>query len=280
MKVTTQKEINSFTRTVWKYYKDHGRHDLAWRKETDPYSIVVSEIMLQQTQVVRVIEYFDDWMKIFPDWNTLSQALLRDVLLQWQGLGYNRRGKYLHDISKIVIDIYEGVFPDEKSDLRSLPGIGPYTQAAIEAFSFNKPSILIETNIRTAVIYHFFKNHSGVTDTEIESILNRCYKPSTKAYKNPRQWNWALMDYGNHLKGEIGNLNKMSKTYAKQSRFEGSRRQLRSQVLKHVLEKKEINSQKIISRFPNKRPEEINDLLGELVKEGMIQRKNNLWKVI
>jgi len=279
MRKISETEITAFTKIVWSYYKKNGRHDLAWRLHTDPYSIVVSEIMLQQTQVVRVQEYFDNWMKKFPTIQKLSNASLSDVLKQWQGLGYNRRGKYLHDIAKKITHEYGGIFPESGSDLRSLPGIGSYTESAIQAFSYNKPATLIETNTRTAVIYHFFKEKKEVTDKEIESILERCYKKGTKAFKQPREWNWALMDYGSHLKKEVGNLNKKSKTYTRQSRFEGSSRQLRSQILKYILEKPGSSEQEIIHASAGSRKQEIPHLLLTLKAEGMIMKKKRGWVV-
>ena len=279
-KSISEKNIQAFTRTVWTHYSKHGRHDLAWRKKTDPYSIVLSEIMLQQTQVIRVEEYFANWKKKFPNWKTLANASLSEVLTMWQGLGYNRRGKYVHDIAKEVMGTYKGVFPSEAVDMRTLPGIGPYTQSAIEAFSFNKRSILVETNIRTAIIFHFFKNQEVVTERQIEEVLQACYRQGTKAYKNPREWNWALMDYGSHLKKEVGNLNKKSKTYTKQSRFQGSRRQLRSRILKFILEKKEVTQQEIFIASLQKDEKDIKLLLNELQKEGMIEKSKNKWKVV
>jgi len=275
----SDKDIQEFTSRAWRYYKKFGRHDLAWRKKTDPYSITVSEVMLQQTQVTRVEEYFKKWMKEFPTIKKLSQSELSDVLKQWQGLGYNRRGKYLHDIAKKIMNDFGGVFPEESEHLRSLPGVGSYTQAAIEAFSYNKRSILVETNIRTAVIYHFFKNKETVTEKEIEHVLECCYKKGTKAYKNPREWNWALMDYGSHLKKEVGNLNKKSKTYTKQSRFEGSTRQLRSGILRYILSKGVVSALEIEKASAN-RKKEVAGLLIELQKEGMIQETSRGWRVV
>jgi len=272
-------DIREFTRTVWSFYRREGRHDLAWRKNTDPYSITLSEIMLQQTQVARVEDYFDAWKKKFPDWKTLSEVRLSDVLLQWQGLGYNRRGKYLHDIAQEVMGRYSGKFPEKGSDLRSLPGVGEYTQAAIEAFSFNRRSVLIETNIRTAIIFHFFKDKESVTEQEIRCVLQACYKVGTKAYKNPREWNWALMDYGSDLKKRVGNLNKRSKTYTKQSRFEGSRRQLRSGMLRYILQKGDVTTNEIVRASEGKSAKEINRLLLELEKEGMIINKGGVWSI-
>ncbi len=273
----SHKEINNFTKTVWGYYEKYGRHDLPWRENTDPYSIVVSEIMLQQTQVSRVLDYYKNWKKIFPNWNKLAKAELRDVLKEWKGLGYNRRGKYLHDIAKRVS---QSQFPKDGRSLRDLPGIGEYTASAIEAFSFNHPSILIETNIRTAVIYHFFKNKNDVSDKEIRFVLEQCIKPGTKAHKNPREWYWALMDYGSHLKQEVGNLNKKSKTYSRQTRFEGSSRQLRSQILHYIVEAGPVSTAQIKRVYGStSRSKEIESLLTALQDNNMIKKTKDKWSV-
>lgn len=280
MKSPTDQEITKFGRVVWNYYKKHGRDDLPWRKKTDPYSIVVSEIMLQQTQVVRVLDYYRNWMKMFPSWSRLAEASLRTVLLQWKGLGYNRRGKYLHDISKQIVGAHKNKFPQDYKDILKLPGIGPYTAAAITAFSYNQPATLVETNIRTVIIHHFFADSQSVREKQIEAILERCMKKGSKAYKNPREWYWALMDYGSHLKTTVGNLNKQSKTYNKQSRFEGSRRQLRSRLLQFIAEHKTVTDTAIKdAQHTQSRQDEVAALLSELEQEGMITKTKGRWRI-
>lgn len=279
MKSVSPREIQAFTRTVWTHYKKQGRHDLAWRKQIDPYSIVVSEIMLQQTQVARVESYYKTWKQSFPSWRALARSPLSQALSHWQGLGYNRRGKYLHEIAKTVTTNNKGKFPTEYREILALPGIGPYTASAVMAFSYNKPAVLLETNIRTAVIHHFFNNEKKVSEQDIEKILQACLKNGTKAYKNSREWYWALMDYGSHLKQTVGNLNRKSTTYAKQSRFEGSRRQLRSQILRYILEKTLVTTTQIKEASAGTRAGEIDKLLNELSQERMIVKKGRNWKV-
>ncbi len=141
---------------MWKYWKQNGRHELAWRKTTDSYRILVSEVMLQQTQVPRVIEKYEEFLKKFPYVRTLAKAPLAEVLKVWSGLGYNRRGKYLHDAAKEIVGKYGGRVPRDAAALRALPGIGDYTASAMRVFAFNEPDVLIETNIRAAFIHNFF----------------------------------------------------------------------------------------------------------------------------
>lgn len=221
-----------FVETVWKYYHDHGRHDLPWRMKSHlrPYNILVSEVMLQQTQVERVVPKYQSFMKQWPTVRRLSTASLGDVLRVWQGLGYNRRAKLLHQCAITIQAKYSGRFPKTYQKLSKLPGVGPYTAGAVMAFAYNEAVPMIETNIRTVYLHHFFKDVTDVSDTDllqyIEMTLDR---------KNPREWYWALMDYGTHLKHTRGNLNSKSRHYSKQSRFVGSDREIRGAILRMLI---------------------------------------------
>ena len=214
--------------TVWKYWKEHGRHDLPWRKTKDPYRVIVSEVMLQQTQVPRVIEKYKEFLKKFPTVRALAKASLSDVLKVWSGLGYNRRGKYLHDAAKEIV-----VVRNIKEALAShLPGVGPYTRAAVRVFAYNEPDILIETNIRTAFIHHFYASvlqKTSIADTEILPLAAKAAEG-----QDPREWHWALMDYGAYLKRTGVRNNSRSAHYTKQSKFEGSLRQVRGAILREL----------------------------------------------
>ena len=185
------REIRKFRRKVWEYWKKNGRHDLPWRKTKDPYRILVSEVMLQQTQVPRVTEKYKEFLKKFPTVRALAKAPLSDVLKVWSGLGYNRRAKYLHDAAKQIVEVGN----IKKALAHPLPGVGPYTRAAVLVFAFNEPDVLIETNIRGAYIHHFFPMRRSVSDTEISTLLSK-----VGAGEDPREWHWALMDYGAYLK--------------------------------------------------------------------------------
>lgn len=216
-----------FQQVVWQYYTRSGRHTLPWRTRIDPYRIAVSECMLQQTQVTRVIPKFCNFLQQFPSTKKLALSPLSAVLRSWQGLGYNRRAKYLHQAAQMVHTQYYGRWPTTPAQLAELPGIGPYTAGAIAAFAHNYPSVLVETNIRTAVIHHFFPTERDVTDVNIMEIVQ-----VTLPVDRPREWYWALMDYGSFLKQTEGNNIQQAATYRTQRPFQGSSRQLRGILLR------------------------------------------------
>lgn len=219
----------AFQKTVLDYYKLHAR-TLPWRINTSPYSIFVSEFMLQQTQVPRVIEKYNQWMHIFPTIDDLANAEFTTILTYWQGLGYNRRALYIHKAAQYFQDKHHSQIPSTYEELLPTPGVGNATANAILAYAYNLPVVYIETNIRTVYIHHFFENRSDVSDKELLPFIENALFT-----ENPRQWYWALMDYGTHLKKEVGNISMRSKHYKKQSAFKGSLRQLRGQILKQIL---------------------------------------------
>lgn len=201
--------------------------DMPWRRDTRPYYVLVSELMLQQTQVARVIPKFEKFVARFADEKTLSEASLAEVLTYWQGLGYNRRAKFLHDAAKMIMRDYDGIFPEDENKVLKLPGVGKNTAGAILAYAFNKPAIFIETNVRTVYIHHFFSGDSIVDDKMIAEKLRQ-----TIDSENPRQFYQNVMDYGTHLKNNgVKNIQK-SRHYKKQSPLQGSVRQLRGDVVR------------------------------------------------
>lgn len=206
---------------------------MPWRKTKNPYKIVVSEVMLQQTQAARVLEKYPEFLGAFPTIEALAKASLAEVLRIWRGMGYNRRVRYLRDAAqKIVIEL-NGHVPKTEKELRKLPGVGHYTANAILTFAYNEPRVFIETNIRRVFIYYFFRNKRGVSDTEILPLVT-----ATLDTKNPREWYYALMDYGSHLsKVSRANANTQSKHYMKQSTFKGSLRELRGKIIRALGEK-------------------------------------------
>jgi A/G-specific adenine glycosylase len=227
--MTSNKKIVAFRHTVWKFWEENGRHELAWRRTKDPYRILISEVMLQQTQVSRVIEKYKEFLKAFPNIRALAEAPLSDVLKVWSGLGYNRRAKYLHDAAREVVGKYGGKVPRDFAALRALSGVGDYTASAVRVFAFNEPDILIETNIRTAFIHHLFPNVKTVSDKKISTLLSKVGEG-----EDPRKWCWALMDYGAYLKRSGVRNNSRSAHYTKQSKFEGSLRQVRGTILREL----------------------------------------------
>lgn len=199
----------------------------------DPYVVLVSEIMLQQTQVGRVVPKFEAFVKKFPDTASLAKAPLGDVLKMWSGLGYNRRAKFLHEAAQMIIKDYAGLFPQTVDELVKLPGVGKNTAGAIMAYAFNKPVPFIETNVRTVYIHHFFHDQKDIPDSTILEVLEK-----TIDTNHPREFYWSLMDYGTVLKKEHGNLSRKSTAYTKQSTFKGSKRQVRGQVLRELSARK------------------------------------------
>src|SRR3989338_8865307 len=167
--------ISQFQREVLSYWRKNGRHDLAWRKTTNSYRILVSEIMLQQTQVSRVSEKYREFLKVFPTVKALAGAPLGSVLKVWSGMGYNRRAKYLRDAAQIIVEKYKGQIPRSREALEGLAGVGKYTAAAVRVFAFNEPDVLIETNIRAAIIHYFYLSRrrldKKVTDSELMPII-------------------------------------------------------------------------------------------------------------
>lgn len=269
---TRNKDISAFRHLVWDYFRRNGRHALPWRKTKNPYHILVSEIMLQQTQVSRVIPFYVAFVKRFPTVEVLVKAPLSDVLKAWQGLGYNRRAKYLHGAAKIIVAKYASRMPRSHSELTALPGIGAYTASAVRAFSWNEPDVFLETNIRTVFIYHFFSNSQRVSDSQIIPLIRKTIDP-----KKPREWYWALMDYGAYLKQAEGNASRRSKGHQKQKPFKGSDREIRGAILRALAEKS-YTPQKMFRElsFSKARFEK---QLAALDAEGMIERKKNLIRL-
>jgi A/G-specific adenine glycosylase len=203
---------------------------MPWRETRDPYRILVSEVMLQQTQVERVRTKYDAFLARFPDVATLAAATLADVLAAWQGLGYNRRALALKKAAEAVVADHGGAFPRSVAELEKLPGIGPYTARAVATFAWGKAHPFIETNIRTVFIHCFFHDGDTVHDRELLPLV-----AGTLDEENPREWFYALMDYGVRLKKALPNPGRRSAHHVRQSKFKGSNRELRSRLLREIL---------------------------------------------
>lgn len=263
----TPPQIATFRRQVRSFYRLQGRHDLPWRRPEatgsfDPYKILVSEAMLQQTQVGRVVPKFKSFLERFPTVEALAEAPLGDVLRAWNGLGYNRRARFLHQAAQHIVYEYNRHFPADTAELLKLPGVGPNTAGAIQAYAFNRRALFVETNIRTVYIHHFFGDQTAIGDQEILAILSMTI-PRT----DPRSWYWALMDYGTSLKQSVGNLNRASRSYTKQSAFAGSSRQLRGRVIR-LLGQRAYPLQELELLIGDER---LPGILQELQREGLIK---------
>lgn len=269
------KAKRAFVARVWHYYKKHGRHTLPWRLTTDPYRILVSEVMLQQTQVSRVLPKYEAFIERFPTVVSLSQASLHDVLSLWQGLGYNRRAQLLWRAAIEITRDHGGVFPRTRELVNSLPGVGSYTAGAVMAFAYNEPYPIIETNIRTVIIHHFFATTEAVTEAQIVAVVEGAL-PS----KRPREWYYALMDYGVYLKQTHGNLSRSSAVYKKQSPFKGSTRQVRAAIIRALVQSKTACTKKHIEAlFPSTNLEVVGQQLAALTALQMVEYANGRYRI-
>ena len=250
------------------------KRNFPWRNTTDPYHILVSEVMLQQTQVSRVLIKYPIFISQFPNFKELAEASIKDILVAWQGMGYNRRALYLKKIAEIVVTQYKSKLPDDPVILDSFPGIGKATAASIVAFAFNKPVVFIETNIRRVFLHLFFEDRdSKVDDREILPLIGK-----TLDKKNPREWYWALMDYGAHLGKTVDNPNKKSKYYRIQSKFEGSDRQVRGEILRILLKKSQ--SKKELIQTLKKEKIRVEKIINELIKDQFIFYKKGRYNIM
>jgi A/G-specific adenine glycosylase len=271
-KKLTQVQIQKFQKDVWEYYNKRKRN-LPWRGgRVTPYHVLVSEFMLQQTQVSRVVLKYGEFIKRFPSMQSLASAHLSDILVLWQGLGYNRRAKALYETAKIIVSDHNGKVPQDRDELIALPGIGPYTAGAIRAFGFNEPEIFIDTNIRTVYLRHFFPKGDQVDDKEILEIVER-----TVDRTNARSWYEALMDYGAYIKQTYINENVRSRHYTKQSKFNGSTRQLRGLIMKLVLEKGGVTVNQIAIEA-ERSVGEVKEQIKSLLNEGLLAQEKNVFK--
>lgn len=250
-----------FKEVVWQHGRELYR-DMPWRVNTEPYFVLVSELMLQQTQVDRVIPKFHQFMMAFPTVQALSASTLAEVLTVWSGLGYNRRAKFLYEAAQRIVSEFDGVIPSTFDELVSLPGIGPNTAGAILAYSFNQPIVFIETNIRTVYFYHLFKEDELISDKELKEKVAQ-----TLDTEHPREWYWALMDYGAFLKKQgAGQINR-SKHYRKQPPLRGSLREVRGLILK-ALAQGDLTKEELVVLIPQ--DERFERALTDLTAEKLI----------
>jgi len=250
-----------FKEIIWDKARELYR-GMPWRDNTDPYYVLVSELMLQQTQVDRVIPKFELFMETFPTVKDLADAPLSDVLITWSGLGYNRRAKFLHAAAKKIEADFGGTIPDTYDALVSLPGIGPNTAGAILTYSFNQPVVFIETNVRTVYFHHFFEDQPLVTDKELKVLVEQ-----TIDQEHPREWYWGLMDYGSYLKKQGSGRIDKSSHYKKQAPLKGSAREVRGLILK-ALSHKDYALDELKSEMPQDERFEL--AMKALIAEGFI----------
>jgi A/G-specific adenine glycosylase len=265
-------EINKFQEIVQEFYHQQGRK-LPWRETKDPYKILVSEVMLQQTQVDRVIPKYNTFLKTFPTIQSLAKARLSEVLTLWIGLGYNRRARYLHKTAQRVVNEHDAIFPKKRIELETLPGIGPYTASAVATFAYNSREVFIETNIRTVYIHHFYPDTDSVFDKDILTLVEDTLPEGEKV--SYREWYWALMDYGSHLKSILPNPSRKSKHYTVQSKFKGSLREARGFIIR-VLTASQTSKEVLLhkAKKENISSDKIEEALHSLLNEDFIEEKD------
>jgi A/G-specific adenine glycosylase len=272
-RVLSVRQIHAFYKLINKFYEKNGRHNLPWRHTSDPYHILVSEYMLQQTQVSRVLKKYTEFKKHFPNIGSLARAPLRSVLTHWQGLGFNRRAISLRQAARIIVRNHNGKVPQSLEHLCALPGVGTATASAVMTFAFNQPVVFIETNIRRVYIHVFFNNRNNVKDSELRPLL-----ALTLDKRQPRIWYYALMDYGAFLGTQGRNPNRRSAHHSTQPRFEGSNRQLRGRMLKVLLDNKGLSPDMIAKklRASSKRTQ---TCLHSLKQEGFVKESSTGYTI-
>ena len=263
--------LKEFQAFVWDFYKQEKRL-FAWRETTNPYFIVVSEIMLQQTQTSRVVEKYNLFIQTFPTFESLANASFKEVLKVWVGLGYNRRAQALQGIAQKIVNEHSGVLPSSPEILQTFKGLGPATASSIVTFAFNKPTVFIETNVRAVFLHSFFKDQDEVHDKELMPLV-----ALTVDEINPREWYYALMDYGVYLKKTYKNPSKKSKHHTEQSAFEGSDRQIRGAVLRQLTKKESVTFFDIEKEVPWATQKKIETIFSDLSKEQLIVYNKSKW---
>jgi len=272
MKKPTPAAVHAFRKKIHGHYLTHGR-DLPWRKTRNPYRVLVSEIMLQQTQVERVLVKYKEFLTAFPDFTALANAPLPKLLSLWSGMGYNRRALSLKALAQKVVEEHQGKLPSDRDTLVGLPGIGHYTAGAVVAFAFNKPIVFMDTNIRRVYIHEFHHDRESVHDEEILPLVEL-----TMDVENPRIWYNALMDYGTMLKKEHANPNRKSAHYTRQSPFENSNRQVRGKILKVLVAGSPLTTAQLV-RMTGMDQERVQKNLLQLCEEGFIKKKGKTFFV-
>lgn len=264
--ITTK--IKGFQELVWDYYRDHARA-MPWRDDPNPYWVVVSEVMLQQTQVSRVLEKFPQFIDRFASFEQLAAASAGDVIAAWQGLGYNRRALNLHKLAQTI----QGELPRDPAELVKLPGIGPGTAGSIAAFAYDAPVVFIETNIRRVFIHHFFEAQEGIDDKQILPLVEQALDK-----EHPREWYYALMDYGTHLAKSVPNPNRRSKHHTVQSVFEGSDRQIRGEVMRALLDGP-TGQKQLLEQTKCSDAARLAKVLDGLCRDGLIEQNKKLYQL-
>jgi len=285
--------IAKFQKTILDWYKENRRDPLnrvrgrlPWRRTRDPYKILVSEIMLQQTQISRVLPKYKEFLKEFPTLEELAKTSDKKLLNIWAGLGYWKRAKRLKETAKVILKKYRGKFPKEPDLLETLPGIGPYTARALACFSFGSKEAFLDTNIRRVYLHFFFGTKEKVSDKEILKIAQRAIDKLPKN-TTPHEWHYALFDYGATVLKDKA-INKRSQHYHKQSKFEGSFRSYRAKAVRFLLSQptnrathKQLESflQKELVEVKPQQTYSADEIIEALLKDKLIKKTKNHYSL-
>ena len=263
----------AFVQKILGFYENHGRA-FVWRETSDPYHILLSEVMLQQTQTSRVIPKYELFLSLWPTIKDLAGVELDELLYHWKGLGYNRRALNLRK-SAIACEKWDWNLPKNQAELLSLPGVGKATAAAIGAFSYRERTIYLETNIRRVLLQCFYPEQEGVKDKDLELLLAHL----VQLVEDPKVWYYALMDFGVLLKHLLPNANVRSAHYIKQAKFENSNRQIRGQLIHLLADTGAKEQEQVISLLSHFEEERVLYCLGQLQKEGFVEETEGTYRI-
>jgi A/G-specific adenine glycosylase len=270
MNISSAKK-QEFQKMIWDFYAKNKR-EMPWRHTSNDYYVLLSEIMLQQTQVPRVMTKFAEFIEVLPNFKALATSPLQTLLGVWQGMGYNRRALYLQKTAQIIVNEHNNTVPRNPSILETFPGIGKATAASIVVYTYNLPFVFIETNIRRIYIHHFFHDEQDIDDKQLYPLV-----AATMDMENPRDWYYALMDYGSQLPKQVVNPNRRSKHYVVQSPLEGSDRQIRGLLLKHLLTKPMTAEDAAIDIAKDEN--RVKKILGKLQEEGFVMEEKGIYRI-
>ena len=275
------------------WYRLEGRHDLPWRRTRDPYAVVISEVMLQQTQVERVLPYYSAWLARWPDFEALAEASPADVIEQWAGLGYNRRAVNLHRLAVSVVERFGGRLPRDEAELRALPGIGPYTASAVRSFAFEESTAVMDTNVGRALA-RVFCGAATVRDAgepAVAAVAGAVLPPSSA-----RDHNLALMDLGAmlcrarspecggcpvaawcawRLAGQPAGGSSTGRT----ERFEDTVRFARGRIVDALRGGVEMTTEGLAQVLPVAHSARVGAYLEALQRDGLVERDGRVWRL-
>jgi A/G-specific adenine glycosylase len=265
--------LSLFREHIHHFYQSHGRQ-FAWRQTRDPYQILLSEVMLQQTQTTRVEPKYELFVSLWPTLKDLAGASTLELLTHWKGLGYNRRALYLQRTAQMSEE-WGWTLPNDEATLRALPGVGKATSAALLAFAFDQRSIYLETNVRRVILHCFFSDQEGVRDRQVEEVLARLIAEE----EDPKSWYYGLLDYGVLLKTLVPNPNRRSAHYTRQSAFENSNRQIRGMLIHLLTESGRSSEERIIEMLCRFEADRITGCLAQLSEEGFVEERGGVYGI-